>query len=201
LADQASIAAPAAVAPHRLAALGRRIQVIGNSASGKSTLGQGLATALDVPFVELDALNWLPGWIGLNATDPERFERRIRDATAGPAWVVAGSYASFCERVFWPRLDTLIWLDPPLPLTVYRVLRRSWRRSRSQELLWGTNRERFWPQLALWRGEESLLWWVLNRHFPKRRAMLATVTDPRRAQLRVLRLSTAAECRALVPGI
>lgn len=58
--------------------VGRRIHVIGNSCAGKSTLGQRLARALDVPFVELDALNWQPGWVGLNATDP--------DELADPGW-------------------------------------------------------------------------------------------------------------------
>ena len=38
--------------------VGTRIHVIGNSASGKSTLGARLAQALDAAFVELDALNW-----------------------------------------------------------------------------------------------------------------------------------------------
>jgi adenylate kinase family enzyme len=71
--------------------IGRRIHVIGNSGSGKSTLGARLALVLEIPFVELDALNWEPGWIGLNEADPAEFERRIREATSGEAWVVAGS--------------------------------------------------------------------------------------------------------------
>ena len=80
--------------------IGRRIHVVGNSCSGKSVLGKRLAAALQVPFVELDALNWRPGWVGLNETDPQRFESLIEEATAGDAWVVAGSYMSFSQRVF-----------------------------------------------------------------------------------------------------
>src|SRR5690606_34144113 len=124
------------------------------------TLAERLASLLAVSFVELDALNWEPGWVGLNQTDPAEFERRIALATAGDGWVVAGSYMAFSQRIFWPRLDTVIWLDLPRSLLMRRVLARSWRRWRSKELLWGTNYERFWPQLALWRKEESLLWWV-----------------------------------------
>ena len=59
--------------------VGNRIHVIGNSSSGKSTLAARLAGALDAPLVELDAINWQPGWVGLNATDPEEFKRRPRD--------------------------------------------------------------------------------------------------------------------------
>ena len=55
---------------------------------------------------------------------------------------MAGLYATFSQRVFWPRLQMAIWLDLPLPRLVWRVVARSWRRWRSKELLWGTNRIR-----------------------------------------------------------
>ena len=79
--------------------IGTRIHVIGNSTSGKSTLAARLAEALDATFVELDAINWQPGWVGLNATDPDELERRIREATRGERWVVAGSYTKFSQRL------------------------------------------------------------------------------------------------------
>ncbi|MCC5885860.1 MAG: hypothetical protein JJT88_05420 [Gammaproteobacteria bacterium] len=63
--------------------IGSRIHVIGNSNSGKSSLAARLASILDADFVDLDALNWLPDWVGLNQTDPDEFERRIETATAG----------------------------------------------------------------------------------------------------------------------
>src|SRR5688500_3597481 len=44
-------------------AIGKRIIVVGSSGSGKSTLGEQLAARLDVPFIELDALYWEPGWV------------------------------------------------------------------------------------------------------------------------------------------
>ncbi|WP_419164347.1 hypothetical protein [Candidatus Palauibacter sp.] len=62
----------------------------------------------EAAFVELDALNWLPEWVGLNQADPEEFERRIREATRGRRWVVAGSYEKFSRRILWPRLDTVV---------------------------------------------------------------------------------------------
>ena len=115
--------------------IGRRIHVIGNSCSGKSTLAARLSSAMSIPLVELDALNWEPNWVGLNDTNPAELERRMQEATSGDSWVVAGSYSGFSSRVFWPRLQTVVWLDLPLPQLVGRVLIRSWRRWRSKELL------------------------------------------------------------------
>jgi len=143
--------------------VGNRIHVIGNSSSGKSTLAARLAGALDAPLVELDAINWRPGWVGLNATDPEELKRRIRDATQGDRWVVR------------------------------RFLRRTWKRWRSGELIWGTNQERFWPHFMIWRGHDSLLVWIITQHGRKRRDMVAYTSDPRWAHIRFVRLRSVSE--------
>ncbi len=173
--------------------IGRRIHVVGNSCAGKSTLAAQLSAALDVPLVELDALNWEPGWVGLNETNPEELERRISEATRGDGWVVAGSYMQFSQRIFWPRLETIVWLDLPMVPLIWRMLIRSWRRWRSQESLWGTNYERFWPQLMFWRKEDSLLWWIVTQHRRKRRDMLAYSTESRWNHIRFVRLRSSAE--------
>ncbi len=182
------------------APIGRRIHVVGNSCSGKSFLGERLAAALQVPFVDLDALNWLPGWVGLNETDPQRLESRMAEATAGDGWVVAGSYMSFSQRAFWPRLETVVWLDLPRHLLVRRVLWRSWTRWRSKELLWGTNHERFWPQLMVWRKEDSLVWWIVTQHERKRRDMRRYMSEPRWRHIQFLRLASSAEVEAFTRG-
>jgi adenylate kinase family enzyme len=173
--------------------IGRRIHVMGNTSAGKSTLAARLARALDVPFVDLDALNWEPGWVALNATNPHEFERRIHAATAGEGWVVAGSYSTFSQRIFWPQLQTVIWLDLPLPQLLWRVLARSWRRWHTKELLWGTNYERFWPQLMVWRKDDSLIWWAATQQRRKRRSMLGYITDPRWSHIHFVRLTSSAE--------
>lgn len=183
------------------ATIGDRIQVIGNSGSGKSTLAARLAAALDAPLVELDALNWLPGWVGLNQSDPDEFERRIRAATERERWVAAGSYERFSRRILWPRLDTVVWLDLPLWIVAWRMLRRSWKRWRSGEPVWGGNREKFWPQLMIWRINDSLLGWVITQHGRKRRSMIACMSDPRWAHIRFVRLASTREVEAFAASV
>jgi len=165
--------------------IGQRIQVTGNRCAGKSSLAEKLAQQLCVPFVELDALHWEPNWVGLSDVNPQLFRARI--------WVVAGSYTGFSQAVFWPRLETLIWLDLPRWLLLVRLCKRSWRRSRSKELLWGSNREQFWSQFKLWHREDSLVWWIWTQHARKRRQMLAIGQDPRWAHIRVIRLGSVRE--------
>ena len=178
-----------------------RIHITGNSCSGKSTLARRVADLLDAPCVELDALNWLPGWVGLNRIDPAELERRMADATSGERWVVAGSYMKFSERAFWARLETVVWLDISMPRLLWRVLDRSWRRWRTRELLWGTNYERFWDQLKVWRREESLIYWIVTQHRRKRRGMKARINDPRWAHITFVRLRSPAAVERFVARV
>ena len=101
-------------------------------------------------------------WVSLADTDPQAFEVRLAEATAGDGWVMAGSYMNFTRRLCWGRLQSVVWLDLPLSLILRRVVSRSWRRWRSRELLWGTNRENFFTQLKVW-SKDSLRRWALNR--------------------------------------
>ena len=65
---------------------------------------------------------------------------------------------------------------------------RSWKRWRTRELLWGTNYEKFWPQLAVWNKEDSLVWWIVTQQKRKRADMYARMGDPRWANVRFVRL-------------
>lgn len=181
--------------------IGQRIHITGMSCSGKSTLGAELAQRLGLPLVELDALNWLPNWVGLNATDPEKLESLIAEATAGHQWVIAGSYEGFCKKVCWDRLETVLWLDLPRSLLIRRVLRRSWKRSRTKELLWGTNYERFLPHLKVWNRDESLLWWIWTQHKSKKEKLVASMLDPQWSHIRFIRLTSVEEIEQFLNSI
>ena len=171
------------------------------SSSGKTTLAARLAKARDLALVDLDALNWLPGWVGLNETDPLALEKRFRDATAGERWVTSGSYRAIAQRAFWGHTQTIIWLDLPVGLCVWRMLKRSWRRWRSGELLWGTNRERFWPQLMVWRQADSLLWWIVTQHRRRRRQTFEAMADARWAHIRFVRLIALRDVEAFAQAV
>ena len=176
--------------------LGTRIHIYGNSCSGKSTLGEGLAHVFGLRLVDLDSINWLPGWVSLAETDPERFRDRLNRETQDDGWVVAGSYTRFCRQTFWPRLQTIVWLDLPVPVLLWRVLKRSWRRWRTKELLWGTNHEQFWPHLKVW-NRDSLIWWIVSQSRVKRDTMIRTMADPQFAHIRVVRVRSARELQLL----
>jgi adenylate kinase family enzyme len=142
----------------------RRVNVVGTSASGKTTFARALARRLGVPHVELDALHWLEGWT--EAPAPVLRER-VGRAIAGDGWVVDGNYAVVRDLV-WPRAQVVVWLDFPLRTVLWRYATRTRRRVMSGEELWpGTgNRERLSVHVL---GRDSLLWWILGTYRRRRR--------------------------------
>jgi adenylate kinase family enzyme len=140
----------------------RRINVVGTSATGKTTLAAALASILRVPHVELDALHWEPDWT--EAPD-EVLRERVRTAIAGDGWVVDGNYAKVRDLV-WERAEAVVWLDLPLRTVLWRYLRRTARRVGLREELWSGNREHLSTHLF---SRDSLLWWILTTYRRRRR--------------------------------
>ena len=163
--------------------VGPNILVIGPSCAGKTTLAAAVAERLGLRHIELDALFWETGW---TMADGEVFRTRIRDAIAEPGWATDGNYNTRARDITWPAADTIVWLDFPLSLILRRILARSWRRWRSNELLWGTNRERFWEHFLPW--DRSLIWYALKSHRRRRRTYAEAMDDPQWAHARFMRL-------------
>ena len=139
----------------------RRINVVGTSAVGKTSMAAALAALLDVPHVELDALHWEPNWT--EAPD-DVLRDRVQSAISGVGWVVDGNYAKVRD-LLWERVEAVVWLDLPLRTVLWRYLARTGRRVARREELWSGNRERLSTHLFT---RDSLLWWILTT-YPKRR--------------------------------
>lgn len=172
----------------------QNIVVIGPSGSGKSTLALTLAEALGLRYVELDALNWEPNW---TPADPASFRQRVQAAVHEDGWVVAGNY-SITRDLIWPRATTVIWLDFALPLLLRRIWVRSWRRWRSRELLWGTNRENFWKHFQ--PRDESLFWYTTRYYRRKRRNDVAAMAAEEFRHIHWIRLRNPGELERWLTG-
>jgi adenylate kinase family enzyme len=165
-----------------------RIAITGPSGSGKTTLAKELADLLDVALVEIDALHHGPNWESCGA---EVLAERVSAATAGEAWVADSTYHGMLGRLVVDRADVLVWLDLPVPLVMWRLLKRTHVRSRDQVVLWNGNVEPGWRES--WR---YLIWPAFMRAFENRRAFPKLYAD-----VNVRRLRSDADVRAFVQSI
>jgi len=117
----------------------KRVAILATaSGCGKTTVGRALAAALEVPFVELDAIHWQAGWTELDASE---LQRRVAPLAALDAWVMDGSYRSKLGDLVLERADTVVWLDLPRRVWLPRLVVRTLRRVVTREELWNGNRE------------------------------------------------------------
>ncbi|MEC6748565.1 AAA family ATPase [Marinilactibacillus sp. XAAS-LB27] len=98
----------------------QKILVIGCPGSGKSTLSKKLAKSLNLELINLDKINWLNDHETLSR---DAFDEQLEKVLSRERWIIDGNY----NRTLSRRLieaDTVIWLDVPRTLCVYRILKR-----------------------------------------------------------------------------
>lgn len=171
----------------------RRINIVGTSCSGKTTVARDLARRLAMPCVELDALFWGPQW---TPQPTDAFRERLATSLAGDRWVADGGYAAVRD-ITWSRADTVVWLDYPMRTVLGRWARRTVARIRSGEEFWPGTGNRESVRNALRR--DGLLWWILTTHRRRRRTMTAAMHE--RADLRWIRLRSPAEADRWLAGV
>lgn len=166
-----------------------RVHVVGTTGAGKSTLAAELARRLGCRHVEMDALAWGPNWTLASA---ETLRARVQAALDGGCWVVDGNYSSARDLV-WAQADCIVWLDYPLLLSLWRLLRREVRRIVTRHDHWGTGNRVGWrDQFA---SSDSLFVWAVKTHGRRRRQLAAAMTDPAYAHIRFVRLRSPGAAR------
>ncbi|GGM61716.1 shikimate kinase [Dactylosporangium sucinum] len=171
----------------------RRVSLVGNSGSGKTTVGRALATALGVPFVELDAIFHQPGWQPLERSE---FRRRVTGVCATDGWVVDGNYSAVRDLV-WARADTVVWFDLPRRTVMRQLLLRTLRRGLTGAELWNGNREHLRDLLST-DPEQSILRWAWVKHATYRARYRAAATDPTWSSLTFERIASRSDARRVL---
>jgi adenylate kinase family enzyme len=164
-----------------------RFSIAGTSGSGKTTTGRALAERLELPFVELDALCHGPGW---QEAPDDVFCARVEEAMAAApdGWVIDGNYARKLGDLVLERADTLVWLDVPLRVCLWRLWRRTWGRILRREELWSGNRESLRTAFFM---PDSLFAWTISSHRRRRRTFPERLE--RHPHLEVVRLRSQRE--------
>jgi adenylate kinase family enzyme len=160
----------------------KRIAIVGGSGSGKTTLGKELANLVGGVFVEIDAIQHQSYW---NKASVEEIRMGIHAALKGQSrWVIDGTCEREVGNFIANRADLIVWLDLPLAAKLVRLVRRSWRRVWTREVLWNGNVET-WHNVFV--GRDSVVAQPLRTHFRHRRQTLARSDHAKIVRLRSTR--------------
>lgn len=103
----------------------QRIYIIGNSASGKTSLAKKLSKALKIKAYDLDDYYWQKKFT--KKRKPEQVEKLVKKITKKKTWIIEGVYSS-CVTCSLDKADLIIWLDYPRYIITWRLLKRQIKR-------------------------------------------------------------------------
>lgn len=146
----------------------KRILIIGSSGAGKSTFARHLGKATGLEVIHLDKLFWNPNWV---ETAKDEWKEKVEKALQGDSWIIDGNFGGTME-IRLPACDTVIFLDMPRTLCVYRILKRVafYRRGSRPDMAQGCDEKFDWEFIK----------WVWNypaRSKPKVEALLKRFQD------------------------
>lgn len=98
-----------------------RITIVGNSASGKSTLAEVFGKAVNLPVFHIDLLLWKPNW---GFKSEAEFDYAHADWLNQERWVIEGvGYHSVLLKRF-AAAEKIVFLDTPLEVCRERAKKR-----------------------------------------------------------------------------
>lgn len=144
----------------------RRVSIVGSSGSGKSTVAARLGHRLGVDVIELDDLMHGPNW---TPTPTPEFRAKVAAAIADAeglggagGWVIPGNYRNVADLV-QRRADTIVWLDLPRRVVMWRLVTRSIHRIVTKTEVCNGNRES-WRNLLSRDPERNVVLWSWQHH-------------------------------------
>jgi adenylate kinase family enzyme len=149
----------------------RKVLVIGPGGAGKSTLASQLGKLLEVEVLHLDKFYWQPGWV---ETEKAEWLSTVNALLSRDAWVMDGNYSGTLAARF-EACDTVIFLDTPRVLCLWRVLKRAlmYRKRSRPDMAEGCPEKLSW-EFVLW------IWNYPTRTRPKIIRMLESSPEEKK---------------------
>lgn len=167
----------------------KKAVVIGSPGAGKSTFARRLGEITGIGVFHLDRLFWKPGWVETPRPEWIELQRRIVE---NESWIIDGNYGATME-IRLQAADTVVWLDPPRRVCLWRAVKRAARYyGRTRPDMGEGCREKLDLEflLYIWKFKKS-----------GRGEILARLEEAREAGKRVVRLTTDSQAKNFLDSL
>lgn len=136
----------------------KRINVVGTTGVGKTTFSKKMASLLNQAYIEMDQVFWGANW--KKPTNRDFYDNLKSFLDNTPSFVLDGNYTK-TTALKWAYTETVIWLNLPLNLTLWQLLKRSFKRVLLRKEIWpGTgNKESLYQHLFT---TDSIFYWLFK---------------------------------------
>lgn len=172
-----------------------KINVIGTSASGKSTFSRQLARIVDVPYIEMDKIFWGPNWY---CPSEEEFLKNLQSKLAGENWVLDGNYESSTD-IKWNNVDVVIWIDYSFSRTIYQSITRAINRVFSKQELWPDTGNIETPGRLF--SKNSIILWAIKTYYPNKKKYKMLMQSEKYSYIEFVHLNSPAESKVYLENI
>jgi len=173
-----------------------RVAIIGTSGSGKTTFATALAKATGIVQIELDLINWRPGWFNRSRNDIDAFVAEVAEAASQENWVLAGNY-TVSRPAYLPRVTDIIWLNLPRWQIMGQVIARSLARAASGADVFPGCRED-WTRML---GPEHPIRWAWDTYEKRNREARDMMERPDMAHVQFHRCQSRAEVQRTLQAL
>ncbi len=157
--------------------LGKKIVVVGISASGKSTFTKKLAEITKLPAVFMDSIMWKPGW---GYVGDEETVKKLNEESFKDEWIIEGYISKEARAFILERADTVIYLDYSPIISSWRYIKRwlKYRKNPRPELPGSPERFSFKFLKLVWTKGEAI---SLNKFLKEveDQSKIVTLTSPK----------------------
>ena len=109
---------------------------------------------------------------------------------AADGYVIDGNYTRTIP-VKWTEIDTVIWLDLPFPVNLYRSIKRAVQRAWHKQDLWSNSNNR--ESLQRMFGRDSVVRWMIATHRKNRQKYVQMMNAPEYSNIRWIHLKSQKE--------
>ena len=166
----------------------KRVLVIGPGGSGKSTIAKRLGRILGIDVKHLDSFYWRAGW---TKPSEEDWINQVNELISAESWILDGNFGGTLARRV-ERCDTIIFLDMPRILCLWRVTKRRL-----------TYRNRSRPDIAEGCNEKidlEFIDWVWN-YSSRSRPRVLKLLEENKARKKIVWLRSNAEVERFLRSV
>ncbi len=162
---------------------GKKIVIVGVSASGKSTFARQLAEHTGLSLTHMDTVWWKRGWVEVSDEDATK---QLDGITQNPEWIIEGYIPHGARDFVFERATSILYLDYSGRVAAWRYVRR-----------WLKHRKKARPELE--GSPDTFKWYFMKRVWTKREAVsldkdLTQVKD----QSKIIRFKTPREAKTYI---